>query len=375
VILLAVSFGLAIHTRRSSLYRRSNIMAALAGPEKVHDWEGIVLQAAKRVIPSLRENGYGVVDNALGYAVASTLQEEALSLSEKEGGFSEHLFRFGKSAAQVRKPHIFEADLHDKRLASLPCLRHFRELFDSTAFQKAFDSSLPELALQDGTTGTAIKLQLNKGKGGCFPFHYDNPGPPNKRALTAIIYLNKSWTPENGGELELQPFLGSPVIIPPLMDRMVVFYSDRILHRVRPSHCQRLCFSVWIDSASVNQSHDVHLKAKHIAITDDHSAERAADFFRSTPLQRVISRALYDKEYEGSLRDMHSSSAAEADSRVSARLLAEHRAHVSALTGNAALAPFLAALAPFKETALSDDPAIKGRGAAAAELDEPPITP
>ena len=74
-------------------------------------------------------------------------------------------------------------------------LSSFRELFDSVAFSKAFAAHMPELGLDESTSGTTIKLQLNKGNGGCFPMHFDNPGPPNQRALTAIMYLNDAWNP------------------------------------------------------------------------------------------------------------------------------------------------------------------------------------
>lgn len=74
-------------------------------------------------------------------------------------------------------------------------LSAFRELFRSSAFAKAFGAHMPELGLCESMSGTTIKLQLNKGNGGCFPMHFDNPGPPNKRALTAIMYLNSAWNP------------------------------------------------------------------------------------------------------------------------------------------------------------------------------------
>lgn len=59
------------------------------------------------------------------------------------------------------------------------------------------------------------------GSGGCFPLHYDNPGPPNKRALTCLLYLNPDWKDGDGGELCLTPFLQKERVIAPLLDRMV----------------------------------------------------------------------------------------------------------------------------------------------------------
>ena len=59
------------------------------------------------------------------------------------------------------------------------------------------------------------------GSGGCFPCHYDNPGPPNKRALTCLLYLNPTWKEGDGGEVCLRPFLDKEKAIAPLLDRLV----------------------------------------------------------------------------------------------------------------------------------------------------------
>lgn len=41
--------------------------------------------------------------------------------------------------------------------------------------------------------GRALKAQRNGGYGACFPWHYDNPGRPNQRAITCVLYLNPHW--------------------------------------------------------------------------------------------------------------------------------------------------------------------------------------
>jgi hypothetical protein len=45
-------------------------------------------------------------------------------------------------------------------------------------------SSLKIHPLVEGDDARTVKLQHNCGGGGCFPLHYDNPGPPSNRALT-----------------------------------------------------------------------------------------------------------------------------------------------------------------------------------------------
>ena len=46
---------------------------------------------------------------------------------------------------------------------------------------------------EDGAAGVSVKAQRNAAgvdgapSGGCFPLHYDNAGPPSRRALTCLV--------------------------------------------------------------------------------------------------------------------------------------------------------------------------------------------
>ncbi|KAK3263650.1 hypothetical protein CYMTET_27559 [Cymbomonas tetramitiformis] len=95
-------------------------------------------------------------------------------------------------------------------------------------------------------TSQALKLQLNEGRGGSFPLHFDSDRELDGRQVTAIVYLNDGWTAEAGGQLRLYPFPEPPVTIEPLFDRLVLFSSPNMLHRVLPSATRRLCFTVWL---------------------------------------------------------------------------------------------------------------------------------
>lgn len=151
------------------------------------------------------------------------------------------------------------------------------------------------------------------GSGGCFPLHYDNPGPPNKRALTCLLYLNPDWNEGDGGEVCLRPFLGKEKAIAPLLDRLVgggwpsllrvwcltsnttpawqsleldvarsrhacflvlvflvqvIFRSDRVLHRVLPCHAERFMLTVWIDSPDVNPEEESTLRITRSQLDD-----------------------------------------------------------------------------------------------------------
>ena len=182
-------------------------------------------------------------------------------------------------------------------------------------------------------------MQCNEG-GGCFPLHYDNAGPPSKRRLTALFYLNPRWTPLDGGELELCPWLSPPVRVPPLHGRLVLFLSDVVLHRVLPSKARRYCFTVWIDGANTNDPSSLRLDPK--------ASPCAA--LRMDPAQRILSRAVYAEEYAASIRECF-----RATPEQEAAVLESHHRHVEQqMAGSAAFARLVTEARACKPTNLND---------------------
>ena len=180
--------------------------------------------------------------------------------------------------------------------------------------------------------------------GGSFPYHYDNPGKPSKRKLTIIVYLNPFWEVGDGGELVLWPFLKGKVTVAPKMDRAVLFRSDLVLHRVLPSVKERFCFTIWIDGTVVNTDKDTLLTRD---VLQFESYDAASTFFRCSPLQRVISRAVFANEYEESLRQCVGGTAGEQP------MLRHHQANVQSL--EAKLMPLITALRNIKNEISDDD--------------------
>lgn len=86
------------------------------------------------------------------------------------------------------------------------------------------------------------------------------------------------------------PFLKRPVRVAPKHDRLAVFLSDRVLHRVLPSNKERFCLTVWLDGEGVNAPEDVGLRLPPTAMRDVPGT--AASLF-ATPAQRALSRAVY----------------------------------------------------------------------------------
>ena len=283
------------------------------------------------------EKGYVVCDGIFGKKKADKFREEIKTLA-RTSQMIENRVRFGKSI--FTKPNIFEVDLHDASLRKKTT--EFNRLFHDNCIVKRLKVLLPSLGVGSGSDRVTVKLQWNRGRGGCFPLHYDNPGRPSNRLLTCLVYLNPDWTEGDGGELELIPFLSNPQKIAPLHDRMVIFRSDRVLHRVLQATRERFCFTIWIDGSDVNSDDDVFLKSKHLQTS-------AVEFLKRSPLQRVLSRAVYDEEYVRSIVECMGEG-----TDASLTMLASHRMHVASLRNNSSLATFLGDLRERKPRALSD---------------------
>eukprot|EP01051_Picozoa_sp_SAG22_P021615 SAG22_NODE_4842_length_1153_cov_0.675522_1_plen_318_part_01 len=260
----------------------------------------------------LSRDGYVQVDDFLGAARARKLRGEIEAAAE-QGLLCAQQFEFGV------KPQVFELDLHRlggdapapasaaAAAAAAAVLPGFTELFNQSCPEliEALNNlrCQPPLNLRPRVQGpddsVTLKLQCNRGGGGCFPWHYDNPGPPNQRRITCLVYLNPDWQVGDGGELQLLPFLGGgAVTIAPKMDRAVLFYSDRVLHRVLPAVAERYVFTIWIDADDANADAEGFLRPHHLALP----LPDLCHLLRTTPLQRVFSRAVYREEYTESLR-------------------------------------------------------------------------
>jgi hypothetical protein len=126
-------------------------------------------------------------------------------------------------------------------------------------------------------------------RGGFLDLHYDFTGHtrlPLRRCLNVLVYLNRDWRPEWGGQLELHSnddlsdSKHQEVLIEPLFNRTVIFSTENALHgHRRPVACpagrSRLLFSAFYyttppvlgfraDADKVRFPGDRSLKAKAI---------------------------------------------------------------------------------------------------------------
>ena len=125
-------------------------------------------------------------------------------------------------------------------------------------------TSLPGL-LSDGDVEldgsfAANKLAVCLGDGASYDKHLDNGGGEDTRKLTCLLYLNTpgSWHPDLGGEFRLwyddKEQNECVVDIAPKGGRMVVFFSDSLVHAVMPTGAMteqdhRYALTVWLPTA------------------------------------------------------------------------------------------------------------------------------
>jgi len=235
-----------------------------------------------------------------------------------------HFLGEGGKVLEFSKPHISELDLHDNSARSrVPALKSLFE--EAPRLAAAAGARLPALGLRAGPRHQTLKLQRNGGRGGCFPLHYDNPGAPNKRMLTCLLYLNPEWKEGDGGEVRLWPFLRRPRDVAPLLDRLLLFRSDRVLHRVLPARAERYCLTIWLDGTAANAPGDATLRLDLGRLATAAGAAAVAGELRRGPAQRLVSRGVYAEEYAASLAECM----AGGDPRGRAALEALHRAHLA----------------------------------------------
>ncbi|KAG7380318.1 hypothetical protein PHYBOEH_011488 [Phytophthora boehmeriae] len=282
------------------------------------DYERLHRKITREACEQLDQKGYAVIDDCFGHGWASALLEEMRWLNEQEH-FKPNKTQFGLTqngkdgkpqAFHFVKPHIYEVDLHDAALRTK--VPELDALFHSTELLQVLSSFLPQYELQFSTSGRA----------------------PNKRKVTCLLYLNEGWKQGDGGEVQLLPFLQQPVTVAPKMDRVVLFQSDWMLHRVLPSNAERYVLTIWLDGARVNSPEDSQLRL---------SQSDLADWFgflerlRRSPVQRLLSRGVYEEEYYESLMECMQSTAAEG----CVELLKSHETHLENVKRNAPLYGFI----------------------------------
>lgn len=75
--------------------------------------------------------------------------------------------------------------------------------------------------------------------------HRDRFRDDDRRTVSAVLYLNRRWMPDQGGALRLHPHGGAARDISPDGGRLVLFLSAEMLHEVLPASRDRYSLAGW----------------------------------------------------------------------------------------------------------------------------------
>lgn len=321
-------------------------------------------------LAQFNSHGFCVLKSALSDEAAGRFQEEIAAGFASNKLFSQNKVEFllASGPIQLVKENVFECDLHNSTTRELLAASSrkgnhgssssssvFASLFEGGHGEELaciFNERAPYLDLASAPGAAmakhmTVKLQVNTG--GSFPWHVDNPAPPNKRRLTMAVYLTRNWSPSVGGELVVQPFLGAATVIPPAFNTIVLFRADVMNHRTLPvfsgSNVHRHCFTIWFDSPSANKDEEVNLRAKHL------SPEFIPELRdKVSPLHRSLTRAVYDEEYREAIVHCFG-----AESKQAVIAIKMHEAHLANLLKSEAVAKFVALLRAEKKSGMMAD--------------------
>ncbi|KAF8068329.1 EGLN3 [Scenedesmus sp. PABB004] len=266
------------------------------------------LQAAltPSVCEALAARGHTVVDGVLGAPAAAALEAELRGLHARGLMHANHthLVDARGGTSLLAKAAIMEAELSldaaVRRAAPL-----LAQLDGDRTLATMLSLLLPALRLESH----AIKLQHNEGGGGCFPMHFDSDDGLDGRRVTAILYLNANWRPEHGGQLRLYPFPAPPLDVEPLADRLVLFSSTRMLHRVLPSAAPRSCLTVWLSEGRARGGAAAAGGAARVPPPRGDAAGRLSDellaFLMQPTVRQHVCKLAHAEEWERSIRESH----------------------------------------------------------------------
>jgi hypoxia-inducible factor (prolyl hydroxylase) len=215
--------------------------------------------ALDAVAAELTSSNFCVLDELLGPVTCAALRREvvgaraagALVPSKVGGGRVESELQRVEAAA--RGDHVGWFTGAEQDLWPSGSLGSFLERIDALVVQLGERIE----ALAGVAARSKAMVTCYPGGGARYVKHVDNACSAgegehcNGRRLTAILYLNEGWRPDDGGELRLHaPYASAEMPpladVPPTADRLVLFWSDaRVPHEVLPSRTDRFAITAW----------------------------------------------------------------------------------------------------------------------------------
>jgi 2OG-Fe(II) oxygenase superfamily len=233
---------------------------ATAEDNMAHVQKSVELKADE-ILEGLQKKGWVALDNFLGSDVCSAYRDEAV------GYFSRSEMTISKSTKW--DPETNSVITYDKHNVYATQLNGGDSYYDGPRLHEyvvslvkslvpIISNKFPEACLSP--TLASNKLAVCTGDGSSYDKHYDNSGGDDLRKLTVLYYLNPKWRKDLGGSFRIYESAPRSLATPsessasdlveslsemkrdivvtdidPIGDRLLVFWSDRLVHSVQPS--------------------------------------------------------------------------------------------------------------------------------------------
>eukprot|EP00913_Durusdinium_trenchii_P003095 g2860.t1 len=247
---------------------------------KAQDPENVLEMLSNKItdemLIKLQEDGFVIVDEALPAAVCEILRHEMDTLLENDQMNSE---------SYSHDEGALHHDIWETSLDYRDVRRHAPS-FNRMETDEGLLRVLRRLPALRDLSMHHLRLQVNKGNGGCYTMHTDSGvsgGADGMQVLraTALFYLNEGWREEHGGELRIFPYPLPPLKIAPTLGRLVLFHP-RLVHEVLPNYHKRYCFTLWCAvNGSPESTHSSGAFLEDLeSMTDFHRACAACEAWR-----------------------------------------------------------------------------------------------
>lgn len=188
----------------------------------------------QRIADDLAEKGWSVQDDFLSSALTAALAAECRTRSSDGqlaaaavGRADGQAVREGIRGDRIQWLEAGQSEPCDQYLAALDALRL---TFNRTLF----------LGLADFESHFALYPP-----GAFYQKHLDRFRDDDRRAVSAVLYLNPQWREEQGGALRMYLPDEQTLDLAPFGGRLVVFLSGDFPHEVLPASHERLSLTGW----------------------------------------------------------------------------------------------------------------------------------
>ena len=234
-------------------------------PAAVTPWSLIstpsIRQSATIAAAQLKSEGHAVIDNFLGPIRAQTVQSHFRAFVGECAEASPPVLRPGELDATGRSQPAVRGDLITwltggelapewNSVGTLAQIMRTKFLSELIASMKGPQQAGVQLIHPRNFMGMTM-LSIYSASSVGFATHTDRNETAvdgDLRKISAVYYLNPGWRPEDGGELLIRPGTSNEVIVQPELDRLVLFWSDSVEHKVgatASSAPPRLALSFW----------------------------------------------------------------------------------------------------------------------------------